>query len=212
MRFVDENYDPGTDAGRGHWDLTKVKAGNLGVEFFSIWVEPEGNKGKEHQARAGHDRQRLSRVRERASGPDGIRVGLEGHLRAATRPHKRSCDPDGRGGRHAIDSDLAVLRDYYRLGVAVHDAHWSNSTPWAQSSGDLPKQDPQTGKVTDPGLNDYGRSIVREMNRIGMMVDISHVSDRTFYHALTVSRAPLIASHSSSRAITNVPRNMTDEC
>src|SRR4051794_33051928 len=210
MRFVDENYDPGMDAGRGHWDLKKVKAGNLGVEFFSIWVEPEGNKGKEvkraldmidsvYRVVNGHPDQMAF-----ASGTKDIYALRRG-------PHKKIAILMGVEGGHAIDSDMAVLRDYYRLGVRYMTLTWSNSTPWAQSSGDLPKPDPKTGKVTDPGLNDYGRSIVREMNRIGMLVDISHVSDRTFFHALTVSRAPLIASHSSSRAITNVPRNMTDD-
>jgi len=87
---------------------------------------------------------------------------------------------------------------------------WANSTDWAQSSGDY-KKDPASGKVLDPGLTEYGRKIVMEMNRIGMIVDISHVSDRSFYNALTASRAPVIASHSSARAITDLPRNMTDD-
>ncbi|HYE25725.1 MAG TPA: membrane dipeptidase, partial [Clostridia bacterium] len=101
-------------------------------------------------------------------------------------------------------------RDFYRLGVRYMTLTWMNSTEWAQSSGDVNK-DPQTGKLNDPGLTDAGRAIVREMNRLGVMVDVSHVSDRTFYHALTVSRAPVIASHSSSRAITDHNRNLTDD-
>jgi len=86
---------------------------------------------------------------------------------------------------------------------------WANSNELGQSSGDIKLGD--NGKPKDPGLTDFGRDVVREMNRLGMMVDISHVSDRSFYHALVVSRAPVIASHSSSRAITNHPRNMTDD-
>ena len=210
MRFVDENYDPGTDAGKGHWDLKKVKAGNLGVEFFSIWVEPEGNKGKEIK-RALDMIDSVYRVVNAHPDQLAFASGTKDIYALRRGPNKKVAILMGVEGGHAIDSDLAVLRDYYRLGVRYMTLTWANSTPWAQSSGDLPKPDPKTGKVTDPGLNDYGRSIVREMNRLGMMVDISHVSDRTFYHALTVSRAPLIASHSSSRAITNVPRNMTDD-
>jgi membrane dipeptidase len=86
---------------------------------------------------------------------------------------------------------------------------WSNSNELGQSSGDVKLL--ENGKPSDPGLTDFGREVVREMNRLGMMVDISHVSDRSFYNALVVSRAPLIASHSSSRAIANHPRNMTDD-
>jgi membrane dipeptidase len=211
MRFVDENFDPGMDAGRGHWDLKKVKAGNLGVEFFSIWVEPEGNKGKEIK-RALDMIDSVYRIVNAHPDQLAFASGTKDIYALRRGPHKKVAILMGVEGGHAIDSDMAVLRDYYRLGVRYMTLTWSNSTPWAQSSGDLSKTpDPQTGKIPDPGLNDYGRSIVREMNRMGMMVDISHVSDRTFYHALTVSRAPLIAAHSSSRAITNVPRNMTDD-
>jgi membrane dipeptidase len=211
MRFVDENYDPGTDAGRGHWDLKKVKAGNLGVEFFSIWVEPEGNKGKEIK-RALDMIDSVYRVVNAHPDQMAFASGTKDIYALRRGPHKKVAILMGVEGGHAIDGDLAVLRGYYRLGVRYMTLTWSNSTPWAQSSGDLSKTpDPQTGKIPDPGLNDYGRTIVREMNRIGMMVDISHVSDRTFYHTMTVSRAPVIASHSSSRAITNVARNMTDD-
>ena len=212
MRFVDENYDPGMDAGRGHWDLKKVKTGNLGVEFFSIWVEPEGNKGREIK-RALDMIDSVYRVVNAHPDQLAFASGTKDIYAMRRGPHKKVAILMGVEGGHAIDSDLAVLRSYYRLGVRYMTLTWSNSTPWAQSSGDLSKNtpDPQTGKIPDPGLNDYGRSVVREMNRMGMIVDISHVSDRTFFNALTVSRAPVIASHSSSRAITNVPRNMTDD-
>jgi membrane dipeptidase len=108
-----------------------------------------------------------------------------------------------------IEGDMALLRDFYRLGVRYMTLTWANSNDWAQSSGDYKKD--ANGKLIDPGLTEYGRKIVMEMNRIGMIVDISHVSDRSFYNALTASRAPVIASHSSARAITDVPRNMTDD-
>ncbi len=212
MRFVDENFDPGTDAGRGHWDLKKVKAGNLGVEFFSIWVEPQANKGTEIK-RALDMIDSVYRVVKAHPDDMAMASGTKDIYALRQGPHKKLAVLMGVEGGHAIDSDLSVLRDYYRLGVRYMTLTWANSTPWAQSSGDLSKNppDPQTGRIPDPGLNDFGRTIVREMNRIGMMVDVSHVSDRTFYHAVLISRAPVIASHSSSRAITNVPRNMTDD-
>src|SRR5947208_1466931 len=110
-------------------------------------------------------------------------------------------------GGHSIENDLGLLRDYYKLGVRYMTLTWSNTNEWADSSGD--ENDPNVTHYK--GMTVFGREVVREMNRLGMMVDISHVSDRTFYQTLTVSRAPVIASHSSARAITNVPRNMTDD-
>jgi membrane dipeptidase len=131
-------------------------------------------------------------------------------IRAArTGPHKRIASLMGLEGGHVIEGDMALLRDFYRLGVRYMTLTWANSNEWAQSSGDYKKD--ANGKQLDPGLTEYGRKIVMEMNRIGMIVDISHVSDRSFYNALTASRAPVIASHSSARAITDVPRNMTDD-
>jgi membrane dipeptidase len=110
-------------------------------------------------------------------------------------------------GGHALQGDIRVLRDYYRLGVRYMTLTWSNTNELGDSSGDL---DDKTVQHHD-GITDFGRQVVREMNRMGMMVDISHVADRTMYQALATSRAPVIASHSSSRALTNAPRNMTDD-
>jgi membrane dipeptidase len=110
-------------------------------------------------------------------------------------------------GGHALQGDMRVLRDYYRLGVRYMTLTWSNTNEIGDSSGDLTDKSVQH----HDGITDFGRQVVREMNRMGMIVDISHVADRTMYQALTVSRAPVIASHSSSRALTNAPRNMTDD-
>jgi membrane dipeptidase len=108
----------------------------------------------------------------------------------------------GMEGGHMINDDLAVLRMYAVLGVRYLTlTHFQNNN-WADSSTDKPAHN---------GLTDFGRQVVRELNRQGMMVDVSHVSDKTFYDALAASRAPLIASHSSCRALCDVPRNMTDD-
>src|SRR6185369_2657463 len=208
-RFVDDNFDPSTDAGRGHWDLAKAKQGNLGVEFFSIWVDPEKFKGQYVQRAM----RMIDSVYETVGKhPDQMVMAYSvKDIRAArTGPKKRIASLMGLEGGHVIEGDMALLRDFYRLGVRYMTLTWANSTDWAQASGDY-KKDPASGKVLDPGLTEYGRKIVMEMNRIGMIVDISHVSDRSFYNALTASRAPVIASHSSARAITDVPRNMTDD-
>jgi membrane dipeptidase len=110
-------------------------------------------------------------------------------------------------GGHAIENDIRLLRDFYRVGVRYMTLTWSNTNEWADSSGDI--QDPNVKHHN--GMTDFGKDVVREMNRLGMIVDISHVSDATFYQALLISQAPVIASHSSSRELTNQPRNMTDD-
>jgi membrane dipeptidase len=110
-------------------------------------------------------------------------------------------------GGHAIQDDLHLLRDFYRLGVRYMTLSWSNTNNWADSSGDI--DDPKIQHHN--GLTDFGKQVVLEMNRLGMMVDISHVADKTFWDAIGVTKAPVIASHSAARSLTNAPRNMTDD-
>jgi membrane dipeptidase len=122
-------------------------------------------------------------------------------VRRAAAEHKIAAMMGMEGG-HMIDDDLRLLRDYYALGVRYMTlTHFLNNN-WADSSTDKPAHN---------GLTPFGKDVVREMNRLGMMVDISHVADKTFYDALSVTTVPVIASHSSSRAIANHPRNMTDD-
>jgi membrane dipeptidase len=110
-------------------------------------------------------------------------------------------------GGHSIEDSLALLRDYYRLGVRYMTLTWSNTNNWADSSGDI---DDATFQHHN-GLTPFGKRVVAEMNRLGMMVDISHVSDKTFWDVIAITRTPVIASHSSARALTQAGRNMTDE-
>jgi membrane dipeptidase len=110
-------------------------------------------------------------------------------------------------GGHSIENDIHLLRDFYRLGVRYMTLSWSNTNEWADSSGDLDNPKIQHHN----GLTDFGKQVVLEMNRLGMMVDISHVADKTFWDAIATTKAPVIASHSSARALTNHPRNMTDD-
>jgi membrane dipeptidase len=109
----------------------------------------------------------------------------------------------GMEGGHAIEDSLGALRAYYDLGVRYMSPAWSVSTSWAGSSGD------DVGRTR--GLNDFGKNVVREMNRLGMMVDVSHVSDQTFWDIVNTSTAPVVATHSACRAIADVPRNLTDD-
>jgi len=110
-------------------------------------------------------------------------------------------------GGHSIENDIHLLRDYYRLGVRYMTLSWSNTNEWADSSGDINDEKIQHHN----GLTDFGKQVVLEMNRLGMMVDISHVADKTFYDAIATTKAPVIASHSSARALVDAPRNMTDD-
>ncbi len=203
-RFVDENFDLSQDAGKGYMDFNKIKAGNLGAEFWSIWVDPKLYKGQEIKRALDM----IDSVYEQARRhPDKMMMAFSTQdILAAHRQHKLASLIGIEGG-HAIQGDIRVLHDYYRLGARYMTLTWSNTNELGDSSGDLDNKDVEHHN----GITAFGRQVVREMNRIGMIVDISHVADRTFFQALTTSRAPVIASHSSARALTNVPRNMTDD-
>jgi membrane dipeptidase len=206
QRFLYENFDIGTTDPEdiGHISLDKARAGNLGAEFFSIWADPGTTKG--HFARATFDM--IDSVYEQAARhPD--RMMMVFSVADIERAHKQNklAALMGIEGGHAIENDIHLLRDYYRLGVRYMTLSWSNTNEWADSSGDI--NDPRVEHHN--GLTDFGKQVVLEMNRLGMMVDISHVADKTFYDALATTKAPVIASHSSARALTNHPRNMSDD-
>jgi membrane dipeptidase len=206
QRFLDEGFDIGsTDPNDiGHISLDKARRGNLGAEFFSIWVEPETNQG--HFAR--HTFDLIDGVYEQAARhPDRMMMAFStSDIERAHREHKLAALMGIEGG-HSIEADIHLLRDYYRLGVRYMTLSWSNTNEWADSSGDI--NDPKVQHHN--GLTDFGKRVVLEMNRLGMMVDISHVADKTFWDAIATTKAPVIASHSSARALVDAPRNMTDD-
>ena len=205
QRFLDENFDLGqnTPVSDGHIDLGKIKQGNLGAEFFSIWVEPEF---KGHYSRRAMDL--IDSVYQQAARhPDKMTMAFSADDIVHAHDQHKFAALMGIEGGHAIENDMRLLRDFYRMGVRYMTLTWSNTNEWADSSGDI--QDPNVKHHN--GMTDFGKDVVREMNRLGMIVDISHVSDATFYQALLISQAPVIASHSSSRELTNQPRNMTDD-
>ncbi len=206
QRFLDEQLDfaKNTPIAEGHMDLTKIRQGNLGAEFFSIWVDPSRHTRFAHRAL-----QLIDSVYEQArKHPDQMAMAFSSAdiLAARQGDNKKLAALMGVEGGHAIENDLGILRDFHRLGVRYMTLTWSNTNEWADSSGDINKNIPHHN-----GLTEFGKQVVREMNRLGMMVDVSHVSDKTFYDTLSVARAPVIASHSSARALTNSPRNMTNE-
>ncbi len=206
QRFLDQGFDIGsTDPNDiGHVSLDKARRGNLGAEFFSIWVDPETNQG--HFAH--HTLDLIDSVYlQAARHPDRMMMAFSpADIERAHREHKLAALMGIEGG-HSIENDMHLLGDYYRLGVRYMTLTWSNTNEWADSSGDI-----NDAKVQHHnGLTDFGKQVVLEMNRLGMMVDISHVSDKTFWDTIAVTKAPVIASHSSARALVNAPRDMTDD-
>ena len=205
QRFLDEHFDLSDPLNGGNLNLDSARKGNLGAEFFSIWVEPTLYKG--HYAR--RTLELIDSVKQQVTRhPDQMEfVTSAAGIEQAHRDHKLASLMGIEGG-HSIEDSLALLRQYYALGVRYMTLTWSNSNGWADSSGD---DTDQNVPHTKEGLTEFGKDVVYEMNRLGMMVDISHVSDKTFYRTLVITRAPVIASHSSARALCNAPRNMTDD-
>ena len=207
QRFLDENYDIASTDPKdpGHISLDKAKAANLGAEFFSIWVDPATVPKDQY---AHHTLDLIDSVYQQAARhPDRMMMAFSvADIERAHREHKLAALMGIEGG-HSIENDIRVLRDFYRLGVRYMTLSWSNTNEFADSSGDI--NDPKVQHHN--GLTEEGKQIVLEMNRLGMLVDISHVADKTFWDAIAVSKAPVIASHSSARALTDAPRNMTDD-
>jgi membrane dipeptidase len=196
----------GTDIGQSsttnHTDLPRMKKGGMGAQFFAIYVAASYTEGN-HSAKRALDMIDTVKHDIIAKYPgDFLFATSAADIREAHRQHKIAALMGIEGG-HAIEDDLRLLRDFYDLGVRYMTLTHTNSNHWADSSGDSNKP--------NNGLTPFGKDVVREMNRLGMIVDISHVADKTFWDALETSRAPIFASHSSARAISNVPRNMTDE-
>ncbi len=183
-------------------DIPRLEAGGVGGQFWSVYVpaEPEERHGQSavtatleqidivHQMMTKYaDSMALARTAD-----DVERIQQSGRLASLI----------GVEGGHCIDNSLAVLRTFYAMGARYMTLTHSLNTPWADSATDRPAHD---------GLTPFGESVVREMNRLGMLVDLSHVSPATMADALRVTSAPVIFSHSSARALTDVPRNVPDD-
>jgi membrane dipeptidase len=205
QRFIDEHWDFTDPLDGGMLNYDSAKKGNLAAQFFSIWVDPG-----QYPANASARRTlelidgTLEQVRKH---PDKLALCLSSADIIATHKAGKFCVLMGIEGGHSIEDSLGLLRDYYRLGVRYMTLTWSNTNSWADSSGDI--EDPKVPHHN--GLTPFGKQVVAEMNRIGMLVDISHVSDKTFWDVIATTRTPIIASHSSARALTHAGRNMTDE-
>jgi len=199
QRLFFERLDLSRRSPRGSVDIPRMREGGLGAVFFAIWC-PETFRGPAAVHRA------LALI-------ETVRAAIERHrdelALATTAAEVRSAHRQGKiaillgiEGGHMMGGDLSVLRIFRGLGVRYLTLTHNQSTDWADSSKDRPIHN---------GLTAFGREVVRELNRLGILVDVSHVSDKTFYDALETSRAPIIASHSSCRALADSPRNLTDD-
>jgi membrane dipeptidase len=199
QRFLDGKFDLGLRDASGSIDIPRMKEGGLGAIFFSIWI-PSSVTGPEAVKRAIVQ---IDAVREqvRKHPKDLALATTTAEVREAHKQGKIAALMGVEGG-HMIANDLGVLRSFAALGVRYMTLTHSGNNEWADSS---------TDKAAHNGLTDFGKNVVREMNRLGVIVDISHVADKTFYDALETSKAPMFASHSSCRAICDAPRNMTDD-
>ncbi len=205
-RTLDDGVDIGKRSDKGHTDLVRLREGGVGATFFAAYVSARYVKDNQsaHRCLEMIDTIRHDIV---ARYPDQVQLALTADDIEAAHRRGKFAALIGIEGGHAIENSLRLLRDYYALGVRYMTLTHVNTNDWADSSGDM---DNPAVKHHN-GLTPFGRDVVREMNRLGMMVDISHVADKTFWDALEVSTAPPFASHSSCRALSNVPRNMTDE-
>lgn len=205
QRFLDEHFDWNDPLQGGELNGASAKAGHLGAEFFSIWVDPDEQKGRY----AHRTLELIDAVKQQvAKHPDQLELATSvAGIEKAHRDRKMAVLMGIEGG-HSIEDSLALLRQYYALGVRYMTLTWNNSNGWADSSSDITDK---TIPHTQSGLSEFGKDVIFEMNRLGMIVDVSHVSDRTFNRALILSQAPIIASHSGARALCNAPRNMSDD-
>ena len=198
--MTNDDYDLGGNPPEPYrTSLARMKKGGLTAEFFSLYVKPW------YVAHGGAARRTLDMI-------DSVYRAVERHpnelmiattaadIRRAKAQNKIACLMGIEGG-HAIENSLPTLREFHRLGVRYMTLTWNNANDWADSNRESKHN----------GLTDFGKDVVREMNRLGMLVDVSHVGDKTMSDVLDISKAPIIASHSSARALSNVPRNIPDD-
>lgn len=205
--ITDEGFDMGArdTSGKIQTDIPRMKEGGLGAEFFSIYV------ASSYAKEGGSARRALEMIdgvyEQVRRHPESLEMaGTVADIRRIRRAGKIAALMGIEGG-HAIEDSLAALRLFYRLGVRYMTLTHTNTNNWADSAGGISI----AGEKRHNGLSEFGKEVVREMNRLGMMVDISHIGDKTFWDVIEVTQSPVIASHSSARALTNVPRNLSDE-
>ena len=180
--------------------IERMKQGGLTAEFFSLYVRPW------YVTHGGAARRTLDMIdsvyRAVERHPNDLMLATSAADIRRAKKQKKIAALMGIEGGHAIENSLATLREFHRLGVRYMTLTWNNTNDWADAA---------KGEKKHNGLTDFGKDVVREMNRLGMLVDVSHVSDETMSDALDVSKAPIVATHSSARALSDVPRNIPDD-
>jgi len=200
QRFLDDGWSFSDALGAGMLNLESARAGNLAAEFFALWVDPAEHPVGTHARRAlALADAVLEQIRLH---PQDLQLCLSADDIFAARGEGRFGVMLSLEGGHSIEDSLGLLRTFCRLGVRSMTLTWNNSNSWADSSSEPAKHH---------GLTEFGREVVREMNRLGMIVDVSHVSDRVFWDVLETSSAPVLATHSCARALAPATRNLTDE-
>jgi membrane dipeptidase len=199
QRFFTKDFDIGKQNPDGHVDIPRMREGGMNAIFFSIWID--GRITGAPAVQKALDQIDAVRENVRKYSKDMVLARTAEDVRRAHAQGKIAALMGVEGG-HMIGNDIRVLRIFADLGVRYMTLTHFYNDEWADSSTDKPAHN---------GLTDFGKEVVREMNRQGILVDISHVSDKTFYDALAISKAPLIASHSSCRALCNHARDMTDD-
>jgi membrane dipeptidase len=199
--MTDENYDIAVSSvGKYHTDIARMKQGGLSAEFFSVYID------RKYATEGGSARRALDMIdytyRAVEKYPNEFMMAYSASDIRTAKKRKKIAALMGIEGGHAIEDSLMALRDFYRLGVRYMTLTHNNTNNWADACCDTAKNN---------GLSDFGKDVIREMNRIGMLVDVSHVSDKTMSDVLDVSKAPIIASHSSARALADRTRNIPDE-
>ena len=198
QRFIDGDFDLAARDPKGSVDIPRLKEGGVDAIFFSIWV-PSKVKGPVAVNRATQQIEAVrDQVRKHAAAITLATSPAE--VREARKQNQIAVLLGVEGG-HMINSDLSVLRKYFASGVRYMTLTHSGNAEWADSS---------TARPAHNGLSAFGKEVIREMNHLGMMVDVSHVSDKTFHDVLAISKAPVFASHSNCRALCDHPRNMSD--
>ncbi len=199
--MTNDDYDlSGTPPVPYRTNIERMKQGGMTAEFFSLYVRPWY---VEHGGAARRTLDMIDSVyRAVERHPNDLMLATSAADIRRAKKQKKIAALMGIEGGHAIENSLATLREFHRLGVRYMTLTWNNTNDWADAA---------RGEKTHHGLTEFGKDIVREMNRLGMLVDVSHVSDETMGDALDVSKAPIIASHSSARALSNVPRNIPDD-
>jgi membrane dipeptidase len=198
QRLFFDQFDLARRDAEGCVDIPRLREGGVGAIFFALWV-PVEISGAEATRRA-RDLLTATMKQVKIHHGDLTLCTSSKQVRAAREQNKIAVMLGVEGG-HAINNNLEVLREFHASGVRYLTLTHNAATEWADASNDEPRHQ---------GLTDFGRQVIREMNRLGMMVDVSHVSDATFYHVLETSSAPVIASHSCCRALCDAPRNLDD--